>query len=184
MEKRISSLENRGWLQNNVYTWKIGGFEERWRIAEVYSFDKIYSDPFYSGECGYKFRMWLYPGDRTRFLSLFITNIKGEYDAILQWPFPKRVTLTLIDQQENLGERQNVSQTITETWLTPMKGLGVDLGFSSFVSSEKLRTRSYIVNDTIFVQAEFSDAPKESVPPMFLSHKRRHQIGLEMPKYF
>ena len=175
LEQRMSSLENRGWPQYNVYTWKIAGFQELLRQAERRRKFCIYSDPFYSGECGYKFKMSLYlAGSRIGgriggFLSLFLTNIEGEYDAILQWPFPKVVTLTLIDQQENLAERQTLSETITETWKSrPVKGNEVELGFQRFVPSSKLNTRAYIVDDAIFVQAKF-DMPRHRMPSIFSS---------------
>ena len=33
--------------------------------------------------------------------------MKGEYDAMLTWPFHKKVTMTLIDQQEKAKDREN-----------------------------------------------------------------------------
>lgn len=41
-------------------------------------------------------------------LTVFIAAMKGEHDAILAWPFKKKVTLRLTDQQEHLVELQNV----------------------------------------------------------------------------
>ncbi|XP_067052825.1 TNF receptor-associated factor 4-like isoform X2 [Acropora muricata] len=180
LEQRMSSLENRGWPQYNVYTWKIAGFQELLRQAARRREFCTFSDPFYSGECGYKFKMSLYPAGRRGndsrigrridgFLSLFLTNIEGEYDAILQWPFPKEVTLTLIDQQKNLAERQTLSETITETWKSrPVKGNEVELGFQRFVPFRKLYTRAYIFDDAIFVQAKF-DMPRHRMPSIFSS---------------
>jgi len=92
-------------------------------------------------------------------LSLILVNIKGEYDAILHWPFPKKVTLTLIDQQENLNDRQSVSHTLTRTeerWNSrPVKGKDASWGRSEFVSHDELQKRAYILEDTIFIQAKF-----------------------------
>ena len=34
-------------------------------------------------------------------LSVYVSLLKGKYDAILPWPFSKTVTFALIDQQEN-----------------------------------------------------------------------------------
>ncbi|XP_067052173.1 TNF receptor-associated factor 4-like isoform X2 [Acropora muricata] len=163
LEQRVSSLENRGWPYYNVYTWKIEGFKEILRRAKTGDNNDIYSDPFYLGECSYKFKMRLYPnghgkGENTH-LSLFVANIEGEYDAILQWPFPKKAMLILIDQQENLNERDSVSYPLTgteEKWKSrPVKGKELFLGFAKFVSHEKLQKRAYIVDDTIFLQAKF-----------------------------
>ena len=162
LEQRMSALENRT-RSSYVYTWKIGGFEEILRQAKTGGKDRIESDPFYTGECGYKFKMRLYPDGKGKngniHLSLFLANIEGEYDAILQWPFPKEVTLTLIDQQEKLDDRQSVSYTLTgteEVWNSrPVKGKDARWGFSEFVSHDELQRRAYIIDDTIFIQAKF-----------------------------
>ena len=162
LEQRMSSLENRGWPYY-VYTWKIGGFEEILRRAKTGDNVWIVSDPFYIGECSYKFGMSLKPngdgeGENTH-LSLFLANFEGEYDAVLQWPFPKEVTLTLIDQQRNLDDRQTVSRPLPgteETWRSrPVNGEEEYWGFRQFVSHDELQKRAYIVDDTIFIQAKF-----------------------------
>ena len=41
-------------------------------------------------------------------LSIFIFVMKGEHDAILPWGFSKKVTFTLIDQQDNPYQRQDI----------------------------------------------------------------------------
>ncbi|XP_015778034.1 PREDICTED: TNF receptor-associated factor 4-like isoform X2 [Acropora digitifera] len=163
LEQRMSALENRPGPYYNVYTWKIGGFEEILRQAKTGGEDRIESDPFYTGECGYKFKMRLFPnghgkGENTH-LSLFLVNIKGEYDAILQWPFPKKAMLILIDQQENLNDRQSVSYTLTRAeviWKSrPVERKDANWGWLRFLSHDELQRRAYIVDDTIFIQAKF-----------------------------
>ncbi|XP_015778036.1 PREDICTED: TNF receptor-associated factor 4-like isoform X2 [Acropora digitifera] len=165
LEQRVSSLENRGWPHYNVYTWKIGGFQEILKRAKRGDSDNIdiYSDPFYIGECSYKFRMNFNPNGngegKNTHLSLFLANVEGEYDAILRWPILKKVTLTLIDQQENLYDRLSVSRTLMktrETWRSrPINGEESYWGFDEFVSHDELQKRAYIVEDTIFLQAKF-----------------------------
>ena len=163
LELRMGALENRGWQDYNVYTWKIGGFHEILGRAKRGVYVRIESDPFYTGECGYKFGMHLYPNGygkgKNTALSLFLLNMVGEYDAILQWPFPKKVTLILIDQQGNLDDRQTVSRHLTgtkEMWRSrPQKGKDHSRGFPYFMSHDQLQKRAYVVDDTIFVQAKF-----------------------------
>ena len=158
----MSALENRPGPYYNVYTWKIGGFEEILRQAKTGGKNLIKSDPFYLGECGYKFKMLLYPngtgtGENTH-LSLYLNNMEGEYDAILQWPCAKDIALTLIDQQGNLNDRQTISFTFISLSLwksRPGKGKGVTWGWHQFVSHDELQRRAYIVDDTIFIQAQF-----------------------------
>ena len=158
----MSALENRPGPYYNVYTWKIGGFEEILRQAKTGGKNLIKSDPFYLGECGYKFKMLLYPngtgtGENTH-LSLYLNNLEGEYDAILQWPCAKDIALTLIDQQGNLNDRQTISFTFPSLnfWKSrPGKGMEDTWGWQQFVSHDELQRRAYIVDDTIFIQAQF-----------------------------
>lgn len=83
----------------------------------------LQSDPFYTkngtDSYGYKVKVLIYPnGDGTgknTHLSVFIKVIKGEYDAILPWPFKKKVKLELIDQQEDPAQQENVTEEIR--WL-------------------------------------------------------------------
>ena len=165
LEQRISALENRPRPYYCVYTWKIEGFEEILRQAKTGGKDRIESDPFYTGECGYKFKMLLYPkgngkGENTH-LSLYLLNMEGEYDAILEWPCAKDgATLMLIDQQGNLNDRRTISFTLSclSVWKSrPVKGKERSWGRQQFVSHDELRRRAYIVDDTIFIQAKFGE---------------------------
>ena len=62
----------------------------------------LYSAPFFTGRFGYKLCLRLYlNGDgsgKGTHLSFFLTVMKGEYDALLPWPFLQTVTLILLDQ--------------------------------------------------------------------------------------
>ena len=40
---------------------------------------------------------------------MFIVVKRGDYDAILPWPLKKKVTFTLIDQQEDPNQKENVT---------------------------------------------------------------------------
>lgn len=48
-------------------------------------------------------------------LSLFFAVMKGPYDALLQWPFQQRVTMTLLNQSKG----QNVSETFHPNMRSP-----------------------------------------------------------------
>ncbi|XP_068683242.1 TNF receptor-associated factor 6-like [Montipora foliosa] len=159
LEERIDSLENKAC----VYLWKIRGFHELLRQAKAGYKDEIDSAPFYTSEFGYRVRMTLCPngygeGENTH-LSIFIYIMKGDYDSNLQWPFPKRVTFTLIDPKENPADRDNISVTVEEQgkddWncRPGKKGNRTGTGFPEFVSHDKLMTGGYILNDTIFIEA-------------------------------
>ena len=79
----------------------------------------IKSDPFYTGCYGYKLQVIVRPYLKTKALqsdgtflpqeSLYfgITLLEGEYDDILPWPFSKKITFTVIDQNVDINERKN-----------------------------------------------------------------------------
>ncbi|XP_068720753.1 TNF receptor-associated factor 4-like [Montipora capricornis] len=164
LHERIGALENKPY-QEPIYTWKINGFHRILKQAKTGNVDKIESDPFYTSEGGYKVRLCLFPNGfslgKNTHLSICLRIMKGDFDSILKWPFAKRVTLTLIDQQENVNDRKNITYTITENqekqpWNSrPLGEYGCDRGRGKFVSHDVLMKRGYVQDDTIFVQAKF-----------------------------
>ena len=162
LEEKISALENKPLQCQGVYTWRISGFREILRKNTAGS--KMYSAPFYTGENGYKVRLRLYPNGtrsgKNTHLSLFLTVMKGEYDPILPWPFHKKLIFMLIDQQQNLDEREDIVRSlITEpedkaSGARPVTEENRGRGFPRFVSHDELEEEGYFVDDTIFIQVK------------------------------
>ena len=160
LEERIIALDTKP-----VHTWKIDGFQEILEQARAENVVRIESQPFYTGECGYKFRLRLYPNGffagRNTHLSVFFLLMKGDFDSILKWPFDKRVTFTLIDQDENLNDRENITRTIQvdrkqQNWNSrPREENNTSRGFADFVQHNVLMKRCYIRDDSIFIQVKF-----------------------------
>ena len=145
------------------FTWRIDGFSEVLRKAKSGEEPDIESSPFYRS--GYKFKIGIYPNGfdsgKNTHLTVYLVIMKGEYDATLTWPFDKKFTFTLIDQQENEHNRENIAESATtapknSSFARPVKEENPGWGFAEFVSHEKLRKRRYIVDDTIFVQVHFT----------------------------
>ena len=138
------------------FVWKIQNFSEQLRQAKEGDHDILkISDPFYTESCGYKMQLLLYPngagsGENTH-ISLYHSVIKGEYDALLSWPFKTAVKFTLIDQQRFLQQNFDYSFThnVTER---PKENSPSSLGLPQFVTHEKLKTRRYLVDDTLFLR--------------------------------
>lgn len=161
IEKNIQcSVEN-----SNSFTWKIGSFREALRKAK--SGEKktpLYSSPFY--KFGYKCKLGLDPNGfdngKGTHMSICMIIMKGENDAALTWPFHKKVTIRLIDQQENALDRRDIAFSFTETpdptscTVRPINDENPAFGLPQFVSHEKIQKRRYIVDDTIFIQVEIS----------------------------
>ena len=156
--------------RKKCFIWKIKSFSESLRQAKDGVKKKIESDPFYTGRYGYKLKMCAYP----YFMGLvspphFLISIvlmEGEYDDILPWPFSKKVTFTIIDQNKDLKERLN--QTVYLRSSVRGERCPNEIIFSNrpgekikaiesnplFISHKVLQTRRYIVNDTLFLQVD------------------------------
>lgn len=142
------------------------------------------SVPFYTGRYGYKLRLLLqeiqpvdipfgnllHYSDRFADLPSFyfkrykvsLVIMKGEYDAILPWPFDNIVTVTLIDQRENRLTRQNLVERVDP--LTSGAVERIQRVFSRPQTEENQKffvmeilhktmlERRYVVDDTLFFQ--------------------------------
>ena len=146
-----------------VHTWKICGFEEKMKKAKSREQTLISSPPFY--DQGYKFALTLEPNDTIfspTIVSVTFYLTKGEYDAVLSWPVPNnRVTITMIDQQEDPSQRVNKDISFTSHDQLYKKIFArVENDESQFslshglISHEDLGERRYVVDDTIFIQIQ------------------------------
>ena len=144
-----------------MFTWKITNFGEALRKAAKSGWNTLVdSPPFYA--CGYKCSLNLIPngsksGEHTH-LSIYIRILKGENDAILTWPFQKKVQVRLIDQQENANDRKDIVMSFSAHNDSECFGKPVNdenqfgCGFPQFVSHENLLERRYVVDDAVFFQ--------------------------------
>ena len=168
MEKTANTDKEGG---NTGIIWKIKNWSEILRQAKEGKKNTIESDPFYTGRHGYKLKVIVfpnyddYPSEELPFskphISVVIVLMEGEYDDILPWPFRKKITFTVIDQNEDLKERQNVTSYLSPYIYTerPRENLTPESSISYLISHETLQTRRYIVNDTLFLQVDIDSAP-------------------------
>ena len=150
-------------METPTFVWKLSAFSEMLRQAKQGRNVKIHSTPFYTVPFGYKLKLSVKPnGDgsgKNTHLSVFVILMKGEYDGMLLWPFKQKVSFTLIDQQERPDERENIvmhfrARNNPENFMRPVSEENPGRGFSRFVSHEKLKTRKFIVDDTLFIQVD------------------------------
>ena len=138
-------------------------FGKALRKANSGLYTRVDSPPFYA--CGYKCKLQLHPnglksGEHSH-LSTYIIILKGVNDAILTWPFQKKVQVTLFDQQENTNDRKDIVMSFvapndTECFGKPVNDENLGWGFPQFVSHGNLLERRYIVDDTIFLQVRIT----------------------------
>lgn len=96
---------------------------------------------------------------RGKFMSVFVSIIRGEYDAILPWPFHHKITLSLLDQCDNPDERKNVNFVIkpntrleNKCFLArPDKDRNASFGAQNFLELDAINQFTYIKDDTIFI---------------------------------
>ena len=153
-------------LDTRVFIWKVKHFSEVLRQVKAGEKKAIASVPFYTDRTesyDYKLRVQIYPnGDgpgKNTHVSVFVSVMKGEYDAILPWPFKKKVKFTLIDQQEDPDERENIAGqfipgNFSDSFARPTREQNKGYGCHEFISHEELHSRRYLVDDTLFLQVE------------------------------
>ena len=148
------------------FVWKISGFNGLLKSAKKGINTVLDNPPFFTGPVGYKLFVSIYPnghgdGSNTH-LSVYVRLLKGKYDAILPWPLSKTVSFTLIDQQENELHANNYVLMFTpdpanDCFARPVKDSNdAGYGFPFFISHEQLRSRRYLVDDTLFLKVQCS----------------------------
>nr|XP_046269875.1 TNF receptor-associated factor 3 [Scatophagus argus]XP_046269876.1 TNF receptor-associated factor 3 [Scatophagus argus]XP_046269877.1 TNF receptor-associated factor 3 [Scatophagus argus]XP_046269878.1 TNF receptor-associated factor 3 [Scatophagus argus] len=165
MDLRFQVLETASY--NGTLIWKIRDYKRRKQEAVAAKTLSLYSQPFYTGYFGYKMCARVYlNGDgmgKGTHLSLFFVVMRGEYDALLPWPFKQKVTLMLMDQgpsRKHLGDAFKPDPN-SSSFRRPAAEMNIASGCPLFVSQSILETGSYIKDDTIFIKVtvDTSDLP-------------------------
>eukprot|EP00057_Strongylocentrotus_purpuratus_P013146 XP_011667620.1 PREDICTED: TNF receptor-associated factor 3 [Strongylocentrotus purpuratus] len=138
--------------------WKIKEFARRKRDADNGKTLSLYSQPFYTSRFGYKMCARIYlNGDgigKGTHVSLFFVVMKGDYDALLPWPFSQKVTLMLLDQEtgrRHLSDSFRPDPTST-SFQRPSTNMNIASGCPLFVSQSVLKDPAYVKEDTIFIK--------------------------------
>ena len=139
------------------YIWKIDDWSRRFKDSASGKTPSIYSPPFYVGRFGYKVCARVYPnGDgagKDSHLSLFFVIMRGEYDALLAWPFHHKVTFRLLDQEHH----QDVTDTFrpdpnSSSFKKPTTNMNIASGCPTFISHTALQTGGYARGNTLFIK--------------------------------
>ena len=137
----------------------------------------IYSAPFYSSTTGYKMciRLYLY-GDgnaRRTHMSLFFVLMRGEYDAILKFPFNHKVTFCLYEQT---GQQCHIIDSFrpdikSTSFQRPRSDMNIASGIPKFAPLTIIQpgNNAYVRDDTMFIKVmvDFNDIPKTLLPYAF-----------------
>lgn len=165
MESKLTAVEMTSY--DGTLLWKITEVGRRRREAASNittssgsETGSILSPAFYTSRTGYKMfgRVYLNGdgGGRSTHLSLFLVIARGNFDALLRWPFTQRVTMTLLDQ---VAGRQHVTETFrpdrsSSAVQRPVGDINVATGFPKFVPLASLESPQgvYVRDDTMFIR--------------------------------
>ena len=137
--------------------WKITDYARRRNDAVAGQQLSLYSPCFYTSRYGYKMCARLYlNGDgkgRGTHISVFFVVMRGQYDALLRWPFRQKVTFMLLDQD-------NVKHVIeafrpdpnSSSFQRPRRETNIASGCPMFCSLDELNNHAYIQDDTMFIK--------------------------------
>ncbi|XP_065897121.1 TNF receptor-associated factor 5-like isoform X2 [Dysidea avara] len=141
------------------YIWKIPDITRRRRDALLGKTVSLYSAPFYTSRFGYRLCLRVYlDGDgsgKGRYISYFLTIMKGEYDALLEWPFQHTVTMTLVNQKGNNNIVQSFRPNPTSTsFHRPKSDMNVASGCPKFAPLSILDNPEFAVDDVAFFKCD------------------------------
>ena len=143
-----------------VCVWKISNLQRRHHPLHL-------SEPFYiySDQRGYRLRLelpWFNITDPKSSMSFSIRALRGEYDGELVWPFRKAMSITLINQEDG-GHEWDIKRKALVCLGKPQLEANISAGgirefdcmsFQSVASSEQLKQRKYIVDNTVIVRVD------------------------------
>ena len=145
---------------NGVLIWKIKDYKRRKEDAKNGGILSLYSQAFYTSRHSYRMCARVYlNGDGMgagTHLSLFFVVMRGEYDALIKWPFRQKVSLMLLDQ---VGHTRHISDTFrpdpsSSSFQRPRSEMNIASGCPLFVSHAVLEAKDslYLRDDTIFIK--------------------------------
>ena len=137
--------------------WKISDYARRRNNAVTGQQVSLWSPCFSTSRYGYKMCARLYlNGDgmgRGTHISVFFVIMRGQYDALLCWPFRQKVTFMLLDQD-------NVEHVIdafrpdpsSPSFQRPRRETNIASGCPMFCSLAELNNHAYVRDDTMFLK--------------------------------
>ena len=137
--------------------WKISDYARRRNDAVTRQQVTFYSPCFYTSRYGYKMCARIYlDGNgvgRGTHISLFFVLMRGQYDALLRWPFRQKVTFMLLDQD-------NVEHVIdafrpdpsSNSFQRPKREMNIASGCPTFCLLSELNNFAYVRDDTMFLK--------------------------------
>ena len=137
--------------------WRISDYARKRNEAVTGQQVSFYSPCFFTSRYGYKMCARIYlNGDgmgKGTHISIFFVIMRGEYDALLHWPFRQKVTFMLLDQD-------NVEHVIdafrpdpnSSSFQRPRRETNIASGCPMFCSLAELNNHAYVRDDAMFLK--------------------------------
>ena len=137
--------------------WRISDYGRKRNDAVTGQQVSFYSPCFFTSRYGYKMCARIYlNGDgmgRGTHISIFFVVMRGQYDALLRWPFRQKVTFMLLDQD-------NVEHVIdafrpdpnSSSFQRPRRETNIASGCPMFCSLAELNNHAYVRDDAMFLK--------------------------------
>lgn len=125
-------------------------------ISEIMrQYTTVTSQPFYTGRSGYK--MCVRAHFMSERLSFSFEILRGDYDALLEWPFTNKVSFIIIDQTG----LSPIVRTFKPCIDKPDNDMNIASGCPQFVELARLDMKCYGgENDTMFIKCIIHDIAK------------------------
>ncbi|NXY00102.1 TRAF1 factor, partial [Centropus bengalensis] len=157
LHKSLVSSEQASY--DGVFLWKITDVGRKLQDSVTGRTVSLYSPAFYTAKYGYKVCLRVYlNGDGTgkgTHVSLFFVVMKGDYDALLPWPFRHKVTFMLLDQNNREHVIDAFRPDLTSvSFQRPVNDMNVASGCPMFLPLSKLQSPryAYVKEDTLFLK--------------------------------
>nr|XP_019586771.1 PREDICTED: TNF receptor-associated factor 1 [Rhinolophus sinicus] len=157
LEQNLRLMEEASF--DGTFLWKITNVTRRCHESACGRTVSLFSPAFYTSKYGYKLCLRLYlNGDGTgkkTHLSLFIVIMKGEYDALLPWPFRNKVTFMLLDQNNREHAIDAFRPDLNSaSFQRPQNETNVASGCPLFFPLSRLQSpkHAYVKDDTMFLK--------------------------------
>ncbi|XP_058709687.1 TNF receptor-associated factor 1 [Poecile atricapillus] len=144
---------------DGIFLWKITDVGRKLQDSVTGRTVSFYSPAFYTAKYGYKVCLRVYlNGDGTgkgTHMSLFFVVMKGDYDALLPWPFRHKVTFMLLDQNNREHVIDAFRPDLTSaSFQRPVNDMNVASGCPMFLPLSKLQSpkHAYVREDTLFLK--------------------------------
>ena len=142
---------------DGTLTWKITNFTQRQQEAITGRNTSFYSPTFYTSRYGYKMCARIYlNGDgmgKESHISLFFVVMRGEYDALLRWPFRQKVTMMILDQ-DNWEHKVDAFRPDpnSSSFQRPRREMNIASGCPLFCPLDELGKHAYVRDDVMFIK--------------------------------